>query len=110
MSLSFINKKRIRKSFGKIPTISNLPNLVEVQKRSFDSFLQLGVEPGKRLNHGLHEVFRTVFPINDYTERATVDFCKKSLYLISIEILSLVSNKMEPFKEKSKIFLLLIEK
>ncbi len=79
MSLSFINKKRIRKSFGKIPTISNLPNLVEVQKRSFDSFLQLGVEPGKRLNHGLHEVFRTVFPINDYTERATVDFISYDL-------------------------------
>ena len=41
MSLDHINLKKIRKSFGKIPLVTSLPNLVEVQKRSFDSFLQL---------------------------------------------------------------------
>ena len=74
MSLSFINSKKIRKSFGKIPHVTSLPNLIEVQKRSFDNFLQLKVSPEKRLNHGLHAVFKSVFPINDYAERATVDY------------------------------------
>ena len=41
MSLDYINSKKIRRSFGKIPLVTSLPNLIEVQKRSFDSFLQL---------------------------------------------------------------------
>ena len=40
MSLDYINSKKIRKSFGKIPLVTSLPNLIEVQKRSFDNFLQ----------------------------------------------------------------------
>ncbi|PPR46869.1 MAG: DNA-directed RNA polymerase subunit beta [Alphaproteobacteria bacterium MarineAlpha5_Bin9] len=74
MSLEFINNKKIRKSFGKIAKITSLPNLIEVQKRSFDNFLQLTVDPDKMLDTGLHAVFKSVFPINDYTERATVDY------------------------------------
>ena len=74
MSLDYINSKKIRKSFGKIPLVTSLPNLVEVQKRSFDSFLQLKVPPEKKEDVGLHAIFKSVFPINDYTERATVDY------------------------------------
>ncbi|PPR42567.1 MAG: DNA-directed RNA polymerase subunit beta, partial [Alphaproteobacteria bacterium MarineAlpha5_Bin11] len=74
MEPSIVDKKRIRRSFGKIKNVTTLPNLIEVQKRSFDNFLQLGVEPTERLDHGLHDVFKTVFPVNDYTERATVDY------------------------------------
>ena len=74
MTFDYINSKKIRKSFGKIPHVTPLPNLVEVQKRSFDNFLQLRINPEKRLNHGLHAIFKSVFPINDYTERATVDY------------------------------------
>ena len=74
MSLSHINSKKIRKSFGKIPLVTSLPNLVEVQKRSFDNFLQLRVSPEKKEDSGLHAIFKSVFPINDYTERATVDY------------------------------------
>ena len=74
MSLDYINQKKIRKSFGKIPLVTSLPNLVEVQKRSFDNFLQLRVEPEKKEDIGLHAIFKSVFPINDYTERATVDY------------------------------------
>ena len=44
MSLDYINSKKIRKSFGKIPLVTSLPNLIEVQKRSFDNFLQLKSE------------------------------------------------------------------
>ena len=74
MSLDYINHKKIRKSFGKIPLVTSLPNLVEVQKRSFDNFLQLRVSPEKKEDIGLHAIFKSVFPINDYTERATVDY------------------------------------
>ena len=74
MSFGFVNSKKIRKSFGKIPHVTTLPNLIEVQKRSFDNFLQLKINPKDRLNHGLHAIFKSVFPINDYTERATVDY------------------------------------
>jgi len=74
MSLDYINSKKIRKSFGKIPLVTSLPNLVEVQKRSFDNFLQLRVSPDKKEDIGLHAIFKSVFPINDYTERATVDY------------------------------------
>jgi len=74
MKVSFVEKKRIRKSFGKIKNVTSLPNLIEVQKRSFDNFLQLGADPLKRSDHGLHDVFKTVFPVNDYTERATVEY------------------------------------
>ena len=74
MSLAYINSKKIRKSFGKISNVTALPNLIEVQKRSYDGFLQLKTEPEKRSSTGLHAVFKSVFPINDYTERATVDY------------------------------------
>ena len=74
MTSSYINTKKIRKSFGKIPHVTSLPNLIEVQKRSFDTFLQLRIKPEDRLDHGLHAIFKSVFPINDYTERATVDY------------------------------------
>ncbi len=79
MSLDHINLKKIRKSFGKIPIVTSLPNLVEVQKRSFDSFLQLNTIPEKRDNIGLHSIFKSVFPIHDYTERATVDYVSYDL-------------------------------
>ena len=79
MSLDHINTKKIRKSFGKIPLVTSLPNLVEVQKRSYDSFLQLRVDPEKRENKGLHAIFKSVFPIHDYTERATVDYVSYNL-------------------------------
>ena len=74
MSLDYVNSKKIRKSFGKIPIIASLPNLIEVQKRSYDNFLQLRKNPGERDNSGLHAIFKSVFPINDYAERATVDY------------------------------------
>ena len=58
--------------------VSSLPNLVEVQKRSFDG-LQLKTDPEKRENTGLHAIFKSVFPIHDYTERATVDYVSYNL-------------------------------
>ena len=86
MSLDHINTKKIRKSFGKIPLVTSLPNLIEVQKRSFDNFLQLKVDPLKRENNGLHAIFKSVFPINDYTERATVDYVSYDIGLPKYDV------------------------
>ncbi len=74
MSLSFTGKKRIRKSFGKIEETVAMPNLIEVQKSSYDQFLQKDDDHAKRIDHGLQAVFRSVFPIKDFSERAVLEF------------------------------------
>jgi len=61
MTLSFTGRKRLRKNFGKIVEIAQMPNLIEVQRTSYDQFLQL-VKPGAgRKDEGLEAVFRQVF-------------------------------------------------
>jgi DNA-directed RNA polymerase subunit beta len=79
MAKSFTGRKRIRKSFGRIPEIARMPNLIEVQKSSYDHFLQIGVPADKRQSVGLEEVFRSVFPIRDFSERAELQFVKYEL-------------------------------
>jgi len=79
MTKSFTGRKRIRKDFGRIAEISRMPNLIEVQKSSYDSFLQIGVPADKRENVGLQEVFRSVFPIKDFAEKSELQFVKYEL-------------------------------
>jgi DNA-directed RNA polymerase subunit beta len=74
MSYSFTSRKRIRKSFGKIAQVVSVPSLIEVQKNSYNNFLQINVEPNKRTDTGLQEVFKSVFPINDAAGTATIEF------------------------------------
>ncbi|TAN56188.1 MAG: hypothetical protein EPN26_04225, partial [Rhodospirillales bacterium] len=74
MAKSFTGRKRIRKSFGRIPSIAPMPNLIEVQKSSYDRFLQMDTPPQSRDESGLQEVFRSVFPIKDFSERGTLEF------------------------------------
>ena len=62
MAISFTSKKCIRKSFGRVPEVAPMPNLIEVQKSSYDHFLQMGVAPEQRAAVGLQEVFKSVFP------------------------------------------------
>ncbi|EDP62465.1 30S ribosomal protein S12 [alpha proteobacterium BAL199] len=71
---SFTGRKRVRKNFGRIAEVAPMPNLIEVQKSSYDAFLQMGVEPEKRTDVGLQEVFKSVFPIRDFSERAMLEF------------------------------------
>ncbi len=71
---SFTGRKRVRKSFGRIAEVAPMPNLIEVQKSSYDAFLQMGVAPEKRGDVGLQEVFKSVFPIRDFSERAMLEF------------------------------------
>ncbi len=63
-----------RKSFGKIKNVAQIPSLVEVQKNSYDEFLQINVDPEKRVNKGLQSVFKSVFPIADYAGECTLEF------------------------------------
>src|SRR5215813_12373739 len=79
MTQSFTGRKRIRKSFGRIPEVARMPNLIEVQKSSYDHFLQIGVLTHKRQSVGLEEVFRSVFPIRDFSDRAELQFVKYEL-------------------------------
>ena len=73
---SFTSRKRIRRSFGRIASITTMPNLIEVQKNSYEQFLQRFVSFDKRGNHGLQTVFKSVFPIKDFAETATLEFVK----------------------------------
>ena len=68
MAKSFTARKRVRKSFGRIPEVAQMPNLIEVQRSSYDQFLQMDVLPERRRLFGLQEVFRSVFPIRDFSE------------------------------------------
>ena len=74
MAQSFVEKKRIRKSFGRIGDAAPMPNLIQVQKDSYEQFLQRFVKPQDRLLEGLEAVFRSVFPISDFTETATLEY------------------------------------
>jgi DNA-directed RNA polymerase subunit beta len=79
MAKSFTGRKRIRKSFGRIPEVAPMPNLIEVQKSSYDHFLQMDVLPEDRQSVGIQEVFKSVFPIKDFSDRAQLDFVRYEL-------------------------------
>ena len=76
MSNSFTGRKRIRKDFGRLQSVAEMPNLIEVQKTSYEMFLQRETAPEERTNTGLQEVFRSVFPIQDFSERGTLEFVR----------------------------------
>lgn len=67
-------KLRIRKSFGKISETVQMPNLIEVQKNSYENFLQKNLSQEERGDEGLNGVFKSVFPIQDFSDRALLEF------------------------------------
>ncbi|MEE8506026.1 MAG: DNA-directed RNA polymerase subunit beta, partial [Kiloniellales bacterium] len=79
MMRSFTGRKRIRKDFGKIPEVARMPNLIEVQKTSYDQFLQMDGSAEDRLRTGLQAVFKSVFPIKDFAERSELQFVRYDL-------------------------------
>ena len=76
---SFTGRKRIRRSFGQIKEIADMPNLIEIQRQSYESFLQADTYADDRRLQGLHEVFTSVFPIKDFADKAEIDFVKYEL-------------------------------
>ncbi|MBK6896559.1 MAG: DNA-directed RNA polymerase subunit beta [Alphaproteobacteria bacterium] len=73
---SFTGRKRIRRNFGRIREVAQMPNLIEVQRNSYELFLQKDVRAEDREMRGLQEVFSSVFPIKDFSDRAEIDFVK----------------------------------
>src|SRR6202049_1817824 len=86
MTKSFTGRKRIRRSFGRIPEVAPMPNLIEVQKSSYDHFLQMGVLPEQRGSVGLQEVVKSVFPTRDFSERARLEFVRYELEAPKYEV------------------------
>jgi DNA-directed RNA polymerase subunit beta len=70
---------RHRINFSKIPTVINIPNLIEVQKRSYERFLQMNLLPSERDDAGLQAVFNSVFPITDFRGISQLDFVDYSI-------------------------------
>ncbi|MDE0725265.1 MAG: DNA-directed RNA polymerase subunit beta [Alphaproteobacteria bacterium] len=79
MSLTFTARKRIRKSFGRIAEVAAMPNLIEVQKSSYDKFLQADIPEAERGDSGMNGVFQSVFPIKDFAETAELHYVKFNL-------------------------------
>ncbi|MDT8344850.1 MAG: DNA-directed RNA polymerase subunit beta, partial [Thermohalobaculum sp.] len=79
MGNMFSGRKRIRKFFGKIREVAEMPNLIEVQKSSYDLFLESGDGPKPTDGEGLQGVFQSVFPIKDFNETAVLEFVKYEL-------------------------------
>src|SRR5437762_3033538 len=73
---TFTGRKRVRKFFGHIKEVAEMPNLIEVQKASYDQFLMVNEPVGGRLDEGLQAVFRSVFPISDFSGTSMLEFVR----------------------------------
>ncbi|MBN9281059.1 MAG: DNA-directed RNA polymerase subunit beta, partial [Hyphomicrobium denitrificans] len=75
MAQTLTSRKRLRKQFGSIGEVAEMPNLIEVQKASYDDFLMVKEPPGGRSDDfGLQSVFKGVFPISDFAGKSTLEF------------------------------------
>ena len=74
MAQTFLGQKRLRKYFGKIREVLEMPNLIEVQKSSYDLFLNSGDQPQPLDGEGIKGVFQSVFPIKDFHETSVLEF------------------------------------
>ena len=79
MSYSYTEKRRIRKNFGRLPKVMELPKLIKTQLDSYSQFLQQHVEVGARENKGLEEVFQTLFPITSVSGNAALEYVSYEL-------------------------------
>src|ERR1700741_2126279 len=76
MAQTFIGRKRVRKRFGHITDAAVMPNLIEVQKQSYDQFLMVQEPIGGRPATGLQAVFASIFPIKDFSDKAQLEFVR----------------------------------
>ena len=73
------SRKRVRRTFGHLEEITPMPNLIDVQRSSYDTFLQMDIPVNERGDHGLQETFKSVFPIEDFAGRAKLEFVSYDL-------------------------------
>src|SRR5690606_27499547 len=76
MTTTFNGRRKVRKSFGTIREVTEMPNLIEVQKASYDQFLLVDEPSGGRGDEGLQAVFKSVFPITDFSNTASLEFVR----------------------------------
>jgi DNA-directed RNA polymerase subunit beta len=74
MATTFNGRRKVRKNFGSIREVAEMPNLIEVQKASYDQFLMVGTPADARGDEGLQSVFKSVFPITDFSNTASLEF------------------------------------
>jgi DNA-directed RNA polymerase subunit beta len=74
MSQASETRARVRKNFGKIQKIIDIPNLIDMQKQSYDRFLQADLTPSERQDIGLQAVFKSVFPIKDFSGTSSLEY------------------------------------
>ena len=79
MAQTFLGQKRLRKYYGKIREVLEMPNLIQVQKASYDLFLKSGDQPDPTEGEGIMGVFQSVFPIKDFNETSILEFVKYEL-------------------------------
>ena len=79
MEMSYTSKKRVRKNFGRIDAIIDMPSLIEVQTSSYNSFINNVDMYGNRCEFGLEEVFKSIFPIRDFAGNGVLEFVKYEL-------------------------------
>ena len=79
MATSFTDRKRVRKDFGRIIEVSEMPNLIEVQRQSYDQFFRQGATEEERLASGLERVLKSVFPIQDFSQTASLEYVRYEL-------------------------------
>ena len=79
MAQSFLGQKRLRKYYGKIREVLEMPNLIEVQKSSYDLFLKSGEADTPTDGEGITGVFQSVFPIKDFNETSILEYSKYEL-------------------------------
>ena len=77
--VSLTTEKRIRYNFGSVASVTSMPNLIQVQKRSYEGFLQLDKTSENRKDKGLESVLKSIFPLSDYDEKATLEYVKYEL-------------------------------
>ncbi len=86
MATALTHEYRVRKNFGKIKKIIDIPNLIEMQKESYSNFLQQDVPPDARAHKGLQEVFQGVFPIEDFSGTASLEFVEYSFGEVKYDV------------------------
>ncbi|MDR9428911.1 MAG: DNA-directed RNA polymerase subunit beta [Salibaculum sp.] len=79
MATTFLGQKRLRKYYGKIREVLEMPNLIQVQKSSYDLFLDSGEGPEPLDGEGIKGVFQSVFPIKDFNENSVLEFVRYDL-------------------------------
>ena len=76
---TLLNRRRKRRSFGKIYEAVTMPNLIEVQRHSYEQYLQMYTNPEDRIDEGLQEVFKSIFPIDDFSGKSRLEFVSYNL-------------------------------